>query len=151
MTSHTIFFYTFNGNELCQAKCAAHNGVYTVNTFFLDNGFIYINDMDHTVHGLCDWRVTRLAASEFYMVTHPNGNIMIRVINDEAQLASPTEINAYNAGVAVAAGRLSYLKVMKELILTIGIKGLISFLVEKVNRASINGWEPEAPIDFDEE
>lgn len=135
-----INVYTFDGTFLCHAASfEADNCGFSLD---IPNGFLYAStDTENYLYGIGDWNARRLGESEFFMAYHPSGNLMVRKIGNELQMASPTEIAAYNAGVSVAVGRLSYLKIMKDMLLNTGIKGLLSFLKEKVERARIDGWE----------
>lgn len=107
-------------------------------------GIFYVATLQPDVLcGFNKWTITRLGETAFYIAQHPTGNILIRQTKDMAFIkASDIEALAYNTGIAEAVKRLSYLKVMKDMFLNTGIKGLLSFLVEKVNRASISGWTP---------
>lgn len=105
--------------------------------------FYVLDDQLDVLHGFNQWFVTRLCDTNLFIAHHPTGNVLLRQIEELTFCkASDIEALAYNTGIAEAVKRLSYLKVMKDMFLNTGIKGLLSFLVEKVNRASISGWTP---------
>ena len=133
-----IHVYTYDGQTLCHASSFE---VPPRKAFTVEHPLGFLYQLEGLLYGINGCRVSRLSNSEFWMAYHKDGNVMIRVIGEDVQMASATEIAAYNAGVGVAIERLSYLKMMKDLILNGGIKGLLSFLVEKIQRASVFGWE----------
>lgn len=134
--------YTFDGDTIYLLACI------DVKPGQLDiahpAGVFYTTALQPDVlYGFNKWTIARLGETAFYIAQHPTGNVLIRQVEDTAYIkATDVEALAYNTGIAEAVKRLSYLKVMKDIFLNTGIKGLLSFLAEKVNRASISGWTP---------